>query len=64
MLQEFDAIVTSAGGRFYFVKNSETRSQTTSRFLGPRVVAEFKRLKRRCDPDGLLQSSLYRRIFA
>jgi len=64
MLQDFDQIVTAAGGRFYFAKNSETRSETAARFLGARAISEFKRLKRRCDPNGMLESNLYRRLFA
>lgn len=64
MLQEFDRIVVAAGGRFYFAKNSETQSGTTARFLGARTISQFKRLKRRCDPDGLLASNLFRRLFA
>jgi FAD/FMN-containing dehydrogenase len=64
MLQDFDQIVTAAGGRFYFAKNSETRAQTAARFLGPTAIAAFRRLKRRCDPNGLLESNLYRRLFA
>lgn len=64
MMQDFDHIVTSAGGRFYFVKNSETRPDTAARFLGAKAIAEFKRLKRRCDPNGLLESNLYRRVFS
>ena len=64
MLQEFDRIVLEAGGRFYFAKNSETTPESTLRFLGEKAVAEFKRLKKRCDPDGLLESDLYRRVFA
>ncbi len=64
MLQDYDRIVLEAGGRFYFAKNSETTPETTLRFLGEKTVAEFKRLKRRCDPDGLLESDLYRRVFA
>ncbi len=63
MLQDFDRIVLDAGGRFYFVKNSETTTESTRRFLGARAIAEFKRLKKRCDPEGLLESNLYRRIF-
>ncbi len=63
MLQEFDKIVLNAGGRFYFAKNSETTAESALRFLGEKTVAEFKKLKRRCDPDGLLESDLYRRIF-
>jgi FAD/FMN-containing dehydrogenase len=64
LLQEFDRIVLEAGGRFYFAKNSETRPESVARFLGARTVAEFRRLKRRCDPHGLLESNLYRRLFA
>ncbi|NUQ86364.1 MAG: FAD-binding oxidoreductase [Anaerolineales bacterium] len=63
LLQEFDRIVLSGGGRFYFAKNSETSAETTRAFLGDEVVAKFKKLKKRCDPNGLLESDLYRRIF-
>jgi hypothetical protein len=64
LLQDFDRIVLDAGGRFYFAKNSETRRETAARFLGAETIAEFKQLKRRCDPSGLLESNLYRRLFA
>ena len=63
MLQDFDRIVVEAGGRFYFAKNSETRPETAARFLGAKTIAEFKRLKKRCDPNGLLESDLYLRVF-
>ena len=63
LLQEFDQIVLNAGGRFYFAKNSETTAESTRRFLGEETVAKFKKLKKRCDPNGLLESDLYRRIF-
>lgn len=63
MLQDFDRIVLEAGGRFYFAKNSETNAETTRRFLGEETVAKFRLLKKRCDPNNLLQSDLYRRIF-
>jgi decaprenylphospho-beta-D-ribofuranose 2-oxidase len=63
MLQEFDRLVLEAGGRFYFAKNSETTSETAASFLGEETVAKFKDLKKCTDPDGLLESDLYRRIF-
>jgi hypothetical protein len=63
MLQDYDRIALEAGGRFYFAKNSETTAETALRFLGEKTMAEFKRLKKRCDPDGLLESDLYRRVF-
>ena len=63
MLQEFDQMVLEAGGRFYFAKNSETTSETTLAFLGEETVLRFKKLKKRTDPNGLLESDLYRRVF-
>jgi len=63
MLQEFDKIVLQAGGRFYFAKNSETTAETARKFFGDETIAKFKKLKKRCDPNGLLESDLYRRIF-
>jgi FAD/FMN-containing dehydrogenase len=63
LLQDFDQIAIQAGGRFYFAKNSETTPETARAFLGEESVAKFKQLKKRTDPDGLLESDLYRRIF-
>jgi len=63
LLQEFDRIVVDAGGRFYFAKNSETTAETARRFLGEETIAKFKALKKRCDPNNLLESDLYRRVF-
>ncbi len=63
MLQDFDQIVLDAGGRFYFAKNSETSPETARRFLGEETIERFKRLKKRTDPDNILESDLYRRVF-
>ncbi len=63
VLQDFDRIGLEAGGRFYFVKNSETTAETARAFYGKERLLKFKQLKQRCDPDGILQSDLYRRIF-
>lgn len=63
MLQEFDGIVLDSGGRFYFAKNSETTAESTRKFLGDEAISKFRKLKRRCDPNGLLESDLYRRVF-
>jgi FAD/FMN-containing dehydrogenase len=63
MLQEFDQIILQAGGRFYFAKNSETRPETARRFLGEETIERFKMLKRRTDPNNILESDLCRRVF-
>ncbi len=64
MTQDFDKIVIAAGGRFYFAKNSETAPETARAFLGDEAIAKFRKLKERCDPDNLLRSDLYQRVFA
>lgn len=63
LLQDFDRLVLQAGGRFYFAKNSETLPESAEQFLGPETIRKFQALKKRCDPDGLLGSDLYRRVF-
>jgi FAD/FMN-containing dehydrogenase len=63
MLQDFDRIVLDAGGRFYFAKNSETSAASARAFLGEETMARFKELKQRCDPENLLESDLFRRVF-
>ena len=63
MLQEFDKVVLQAGGRFYFAKNSETTAETALAFYGKETIDQYKKLKKRCDPNGLLESDLYRRVF-
>jgi len=63
MLQDFDRIVLDAGGRFYFAKNSETSAGAARAFLGEETIQKFKELKQRCDPDNLLESDLFRRVF-
>ena len=63
MLQEFDQIVLNAGGRFYFAKNSETSAEAARAFLGEETIAKFKELKKRCDPNNILESDLFRRVF-
>ncbi|MFC2063824.1 FAD-dependent oxidoreductase [Chloroflexota bacterium] len=63
ILQEFDRMVLEAGGRFYFAKNSETLPETAAKFLGEDTIKQFMNLKERCDPNHLLESDLFRRLF-
>ncbi len=64
MVQDFDKIVLEAGGRFYFAKNSETTPETARQYLGEEAIEKFRKLKKRCDPQNLLHSDLYERVFA
>lgn len=63
LTREMDEIVLAAGGRFYFAKDSTLRAETAAAFLGPERIAQFRALKARCDPDGLLATDLWRRLF-
>lgn len=63
LARELDDIVLRAGGRFYLAKDSTLRPEIAAAYLGPERIAQFRALKRRCDPDGLLESDLWRRVF-
>jgi FAD/FMN-containing dehydrogenase len=52
-----------AGGRFYFAKDSTLRPEIVMGFLGAETVARFRALKQRCDPDGVIETNLWRRLF-
>ncbi len=54
-------LVISAGGKFYFAKDSVLRPVDVERAFGPERLAVFFALKRRLDPQGLLKSDLMRR---
>jgi FAD/FMN-containing dehydrogenase len=63
LAREMDEIVLAAGGRFYFAKDSTLRPSVVASYLGPETIAQFKALKERCDPDEILQTDLWRRLF-
>jgi FAD/FMN-containing dehydrogenase len=60
---DLDRVVLDAKGRFYFAKDSTLRRETVASYLGPKAIQQFKALKRKADPENLLQSDLYRRCF-
>jgi decaprenylphospho-beta-D-ribofuranose 2-oxidase len=64
MTHDLDHLVLEAGGRFYFAKDSTLTPHAAQRFLGDDTLARFHALKTRCDPAGLLQTQLYRRLLA
>lgn len=63
LTSELDAIVLSANGRFYFAKDSTLRPQSVVAYLGEETINQFRALKDRCDPDNILQTNLWRRVF-
>ncbi|MBS1910396.1 MAG: FAD-binding oxidoreductase [Bacteroidetes bacterium] len=60
---QLDEIVLASGGRFYFAKDSTLQAQSVEQYLGSDAVERFMRLKRECDPEGILETNLYRRLF-
>ena len=60
---DLDRIVLDAGGSFYFAKDSTLTSATYAPCRAREGVRRFLALKRRVDPDSLLQNDLYRRVF-
>jgi decaprenylphospho-beta-D-ribofuranose 2-oxidase len=63
MLRELMDLVIVAGGRFYLAKDGLLTHALYRRSIGNAAVEAFLRLKRRYDPDMLLQSNLFRRVF-
>jgi decaprenylphospho-beta-D-ribofuranose 2-oxidase len=64
LTSDLNKIVLQAGGRFYFAKDSTLNPDEIMQYLGEKTVSDFRKLKARVDPDGLLQSDLYRRCFS
>ena len=64
LTRELDEIVLAANGRFYFAKDSTLRPEIVRASLGQERIDEFMALKQRCDPEGLIQTNLWRRLFA
>ncbi len=63
LTDEMNRIVLDAGGRFYFAKDSTLTADVVEAYLGKKTVNKFKQLKAKVDPQGILQTDLYRRCF-
>jgi FAD/FMN-containing dehydrogenase len=61
---ELDEIVIESGGRFYFAKDSTLQPETSRAYLGDESIDTFMLLKNQYDPDHILQTNLWRRLFS
>lgn len=60
---DLDAVTIAAGGRHYFAKDSTLHPSRITAFLAEERVARFIAMKHRTDPENLLQTDLWRRLF-
>jgi FAD/FMN-containing dehydrogenase len=60
---ELTRVVLDAGGRFYFAKDSTLTAPDLARYRAEERVQRFLALKRTCDPESLLETDLWRRLF-
>jgi FAD/FMN-containing dehydrogenase len=56
-------MVLEVGGRFYFAKDSTLTPDVVQKFLGETTLNKFLSLKQQFDPQGILQTDLFRRLF-
>ncbi len=63
LCRELDALVLANGGRFYPAKDSVLRPEVAQAYLGDSAVQQFRMLKKRCDPDDIIQTNFWRRVF-
>jgi FAD/FMN-containing dehydrogenase len=61
---ELTELALAHGGRFYFAKDLVLEPGQARRMFAPERLDAFLALKRRLDPDGLLETDLWRRLFA
>ena len=60
---ELTRLVLDAGGRFYFAKDLVLTPPDVRRMFDAEKLERFLALKRELDPEGLLQTDLWRRLF-
>ena len=63
LAHELDPLVTGAGGRFYFAKDCTMTVASLRAAWSPDRLERFLALKRKVDPELLLQNDLFRRLF-
>jgi len=62
ILREMAEVVLANQGRFYLAKDGVLTADQYARSLGPERLARFKKWRTTLDPEGLLQTSMSRRL--
>ncbi len=63
LTDELNSLVIQSHGRFYFAKDCTLTKDIAAKFLGEKTLRCFARLKKKCDPQNILQTDLSRRLF-
>ena len=63
VLQHMIATVIELGGKFYLAKDHFMSPTQYRQSVGDEAVKTFLQIKQRYDPETLLQSDLFRRVF-
>ncbi len=63
LTEKLNHIVLDAGGRFYMAKDATLAPEAFRQYLGEETIAKFLELKKRFDPDNMLESELSKRLF-
>lgn len=63
LARDLDEIVLAHSGRFYFAKDSTLAPESAAGYLGAESIQSLFALKAQLDPDDLLQTDLWRRVF-
>jgi FAD/FMN-containing dehydrogenase len=63
LAREIQDLAIDAGGRFYFAKDSTLTPEQTARSYPAANLRRFAELRRKCDPQGWLQTDLARRVW-
>jgi len=62
LTEKLNQIVLTSGGRFYMAKDATLTRDAFRKYLGEETIAKFLELKKRFDPDGILESELSKRL--
>jgi FAD/FMN-containing dehydrogenase len=63
LAREIQDLAIDAGGRFYFAKDSTLTPDQLVRSYPAENLRRFEELRRKCDPEGWLQTDLARRVW-
>ena len=63
LIAKLDDIAVDNDARFYFAKDSQLRPEIAKKVFGEKTIKKFMQLKKKYDPENILQSDLFRRVF-